>query len=163
MQDHQHFARDVDDALAVVRAHGLRLTGARRLVLEALFAVERPVSAEEIAAGLGGALPASDLASVYRNLETLERLGLIRHVHFGHGAGLYELRRAQQHEYALCERCERVTAVPASEVDSARVLLERVFAIEPHFTHFPLIGLCRSCRRARGGERPHEWTIHAHS
>jgi hypothetical protein len=41
-QAHQHVARDLPDALAVVRAHGLRLTGARRLVLEALFAVDRP-------------------------------------------------------------------------------------------------------------------------
>jgi Fur family ferric uptake transcriptional regulator len=162
LQDHQHVARDVADALAVVRAHGLRLSGARRLVLEALFAVDRPVSAEEIAAGLDGALRAADLASVYRNLETLERLGLIRHVHFGHGAGLYELTRAQQHEYALCESCEKVCAVPANDLDEARALLEGLLAIEPRFTHFPLVGICRSCRRDSTGERPHERRIHAH-
>src|SRR5262245_19355291 len=153
-QGHQHVARDVAEALAVVRAHGLRLTGARRLVLEALFAVDRPVRAEELAAGLDGALPASDLASVYRNLEALERIGLVRHVHFGHGAGLYELVRAQQYEYALCERCRRVTAVAAAELDAVRELLERRLAIEPRFTHFPIVGLCRSCRR--GDDRAEE-------
>ena len=72
-------ARDVVDAVALLRASGLRVTGARRLVLEALFAVERPVAADEIAAGLEGVLPLSDLASVYRNLETLEHVGLVRH------------------------------------------------------------------------------------
>lgn len=161
-QDHRHVVRDVADALAVVRSHGLRLTGARRLVLEALFAVERAVSAEEIAAGLEGTLPASDLGSVYRNLETLERLGLIRHVHFGHGAGLYELARAQEHEYAVCERCGRVGAVPARELDEARALIDGVLAIEPRFAHFPLVGLCRSCRREVAGQRPEERRIHAH-
>ena len=45
-------------------------------------------SAEELAAGLGGRVPRSDLASVYRNLETLERHGVVRHVHLGHGPGL---------------------------------------------------------------------------
>ena len=163
MQDHQHVARDVDDALAVVRAHGFRLTGARKLVLEALFAAERPVSAEEIAAGLDGALPVSDPASVYRNLETLERLGLVRHVHFGHGAGLYELTRAEQREYALCERCRRVSSAPASELEAARAFIERVLGIAPRFTHFPLVGLCRSCRRAAARERRHEMRAHAHS
>ena len=38
--------------------------------------------------------PASDLASVYRNLEHLEELGVVRHVHFGHGPGLYALPAA---------------------------------------------------------------------
>jgi Fur family ferric uptake transcriptional regulator len=91
---------------------------------------------------------------VYRNLEALERIGLVRHVHFGHGAGLYELVRAQQYEYALCERCRRVTAVAAAELDAVRELLERRLAIEPRFTHFPIVGLCRSCRR--GDDRAEE-------
>jgi Fur family transcriptional regulator, ferric uptake regulator len=162
-QDHQHAARDLAEALAVVRAHQLRMTGARRLVLEALFAVERPVSAEEIAAGLDGALPASDLASVYRNLETLERIGLVRHVHFGHGAGLYELTRAQGYEYALCERCGEVRAVPAWELDSVRETLERLLGVEPQFSHFPIVGLCRSCRKAGTADHLQEGGDHAHS
>ncbi len=76
------------EAVAALRARGLRLSGARRMVLEALYATDAPLSAEEIAEGIG-ALPVSDLASVYRNLETLERLGLVQHVHLGHGAGRY--------------------------------------------------------------------------
>ena len=156
-------ARDVVDAVALLRASGLRVTDARRLLLEALFAVKRPVGAEEIAGGLEGALRSSDLASVYRNLETLEQVGLVRHVHFGHAAGLYELTRGQRHEYALCERCEKTSAVPANELDEARALIERVLGIEPGFTHFPIVGLCRSCRRERAGERADERKIHAHS
>ena len=67
----------------------MRVSAARRLVIEALFTAKEPVSAEQIAAGLGGRLPGSDITSVYRNLETLERVGLIRHFHAGHGPGLY--------------------------------------------------------------------------
>ena len=156
-------ARDVVDAVALLRASGLRVTGARRLVLEALFAVERPVAADEIAAGLEGVLPLSDLASVYRNLETLEHVGLVRHVHFGHAAGLYELTRGQRHEYALCERCKRASAVSATELDEARALIERVLGIEPRFTHFPIVGVCRTCRNDRAGERANERRTHAHS
>ena len=156
-------ARDVVDAVALLRASGLRVTGARRLLLDALFAVERPVGAEEIAGGLEGALPSSDLASVYRNLETLEHVGLVRHVHFGHAAGLYELMRGQRHEYALCERCEKTSAVPASELDGARAVIEHVLGIEPRFTHFPIVGLCRNCRRVRADERADGKDDHAHS
>jgi hypothetical protein len=81
-------AETLHEAVAVLRARGLRLSAARRVVLEALYATDVPLSAEEIAEGIG-TLPASDLASVYRNLETLERLGLVQHVHLGHGAGRY--------------------------------------------------------------------------
>src|ERR1700710_2375475 len=49
----------------------------------------RPVTVEELADGLGGRVPRSDAASTYRNLETLEDLGLVRHMHLGHGAGRY--------------------------------------------------------------------------
>ena len=36
-------------------------------------------------------LPHCDLGSVYRNLEALEAIGLVRHVHLGHGPGMYAL------------------------------------------------------------------------
>ena len=77
------------DALGVLRMNGLRASSARRVLLEALFAAEEPRSAERLAIDLDG-----DLASVYRNLETLERVGLVRHFHLVHGPGLYPLPRA---------------------------------------------------------------------
>src|SRR3954471_5337094 len=81
----------LDGTFDHLRDHGVRLTAARRLVIEALFATDRPISAEEIASGVGGGLPRSDVASVYRNLETLQRMGLVRHVHLGHNAGRYRM------------------------------------------------------------------------
>src|SRR5204862_4115274 len=113
-------APDVEAALGIVRLHGLRASSARRLVLEALFAAEGPVPAEAIAAGLGGRLPSSDLASVYRNLETLEELGLVRHLHLGHGPALFALVRDEAREYLLCERCGDVRAVDPVELDAVR-------------------------------------------
>ena len=50
-------AASVETAVHVLRARGLRVSAARRLVIEALFAAERPLTAEEIAAGLEGWLP----------------------------------------------------------------------------------------------------------
>src|SRR5438105_1484302 len=97
-------AADVEEAIAAVRARGLRLSAPRRTVIEALFASKDPVSAEEIAGGLGRRLPRSDLTSVYRNLEVLEELGLVRHVHLGHAPGLYTLAGRADQEYVVCER-----------------------------------------------------------
>lgn len=130
-----------------MRKRGLRLSSARRLVLEALFAAERPVTADEIAGGLDGRVPRSDLASVYRNLETLEQLGLVHHVHAGHGPGLYALARGR--EYVLCERCGELQAVSPQALDPVRAALHDALGYEARFTHFPLVARCGSCAAPR--------------
>jgi Fur family ferric uptake transcriptional regulator len=134
----------VEEACELLRARGLRLSAARRLVLETLVAAGRPVRAEEIAGGLGGRLPRSDLASVYRNLETLETHGLVRHLHLGHGPGLYALA-GEQRELLLCESCFRYIAVEADVLDGVRDALAEATGWQARFSHFPLTGLCPDC------------------
>jgi Fur family ferric uptake transcriptional regulator len=138
-------AESVEDAVDALRDRGLRVSSARRLVLESLFLAERPLSAEEIADGMPGRLPRSDLASVYRNLETLEEIGLVRHVHLGHGPGLYGLAGDEEREYLVCERCDAVRVVPAGELDGVRSLIRERLGFEARFRHFPIVGLCASC------------------
>ena len=131
---------DLEEATHVLRELGLRMTAPRRLVLEALFAADAPLSAEQLAnqASL-------ELTSVYRNLETLERHGVIRHVHLGHGPSLYVLTDRGEREYLYCERCGCVTAVSPEELDPVRDQITRRFGYRPRFTHFPIVGLCSKC------------------
>ena len=135
----------IEDAASALRQRGLRFSAARRLLVEALLAAERPVRAEEIASGLDGRLPSSDLASVYRNLEKLEKVGIVRHVHLGHGAGRYGLAAAADCEYLVCERCGSTRAVPPAELDELRQLIRARFGFEARFSHIPLAGVCRDC------------------
>lgn len=128
------------DAVSALRERGLRMSTARRLVLDALFAAGGPVSAEQLARGLG-----LELTSVYRNLETLERHGLVHHVHLGHGPGLYTLVGRGEHEYLYCERCRRVRTLDPEELDPVRALVEEVSGYRTRFTHFALVGTCRDC------------------
>jgi Fur family transcriptional regulator, ferric uptake regulator len=141
-------APDFDSALAALRERGLRASAARRLVLQALFATDEPLTAEQIADGLDGKLPRSDLASVYRNLDRLEEAGLVRHFHLGHGPGLYVRADAPTREYLLCDGCGRVKAVKPGELDGVRELIRERFGHDARFTHFPIAGLCRRCSRA---------------
>ena len=69
------------------------------------------MSAEELAQTLS-----LEESSVYRNLETLERHGLIRHVHLGHGPGLYALVGRGEREYLYCDRCGKVTVLAPEEL-----------------------------------------------
>jgi Fur family ferric uptake transcriptional regulator len=141
---------DLSGALDVVRAGGSRVTSARRLLLEALFAAEGPVAAERLARSTGGDADAADLASTYRNLELFEELGIVRHFHLGHGPGLYALAGPDEREYLLCERCGAVRTIDAAEVEPLRERIRGEYGFEVRFSHFPIAGLCAACARIVG-------------
>lgn len=128
------------EAESLLRERGLRLSSPRRLVLEALFDADAPTSAERLATALR-----LDPASVYRNLETLERHGLVRHMHLGHGPGLYVLVGRGEQEYVYCERCGAVRALAPGLLDGVREEVARISGVRPRFTHFPIVGICEAC------------------
>jgi len=132
-------------AAAILREHGLRLSSARRLVIEALIVADGPMSAEQIAHGIGGRVPSSDRGSVYRNLERLEQIGLVAHVHLGDGPGLYSLILFGDREYLACTRCGDYREVHPRDLDEARRAIEDRFGYRVQFSHFALLGLCSSC------------------
>ena len=132
-------APDLESAAAVLRSRGLRLSTSRRLVLEALYATDEPLTADRIAAdGL-------DVASVYRNLETLEQIGLVRHFHLGHGPGLYARGAVGVFEYLWFNSGGAVVTVEPERLDAVRDQIRRDFGYEARFTHFPIAGLCPDC------------------
>jgi Fur family ferric uptake transcriptional regulator len=87
----------------------------------------------------------ADLPSVYRNLEVLEGLGIVRHLHAGHGPGLYALAGEDAREYLVCESCGEVRSVPAADLDRLREEIRHQFGFEVRFSHFPITGLCARC------------------
>jgi Fur family ferric uptake transcriptional regulator len=128
------------EAIRALRASGLRLSTARRLLIEALFAADGPVSAQHLIQTLS-----LEESSVYRNLEVLERHGLTRHVHLGHGPGLYALVGRDEGEYLYCERCGKVTLLGPEQLDPVREHIREHFGHSARFTHFAIVGRCEGC------------------
>jgi len=123
--------------LNTVRAHGLRVSTARRQVLDSLLAADAPLTAEEIAGG-------ADVASVYRNLDTLEAIGIVRHVHLGHGPGRYVLK-TRTGGWTTCERCGRSTLLPTEALQQIRAVVLDTAGFDAPFSHFPIVGTCADC------------------
>jgi Fur family transcriptional regulator, ferric uptake regulator len=138
-------AASVDEALDLVRQHGGRVTSSRRLLLDVLFTDPEHRSAEELAARVQAEAPDVHLSTVYRNLEELERLGVVVHTHVGHGPATYHLASAV-HGHFVCERCGAMTEVPADLFAGLVRTAEATygFEIDPH--HFAVLGRCRDCR-----------------
>ena len=136
----------VTSALGALRAGGHRISAARRLVLEALFAADGPASADRLAGGLGGRLPGSDLASLYRNLETLAEAGIVEHLHVPHGPGLFVLTgRAGRGRRA--RRAGARGARPGRR--ALREAVRGATGFEAGLAHFPLVGVCPACAEGR--------------
>jgi Fur family ferric uptake transcriptional regulator len=130
--------------LNTVRAHGLRVSTARRLVLQALLAAERPLTAEELAQPDG-----HDVGSGYRNLEALEAIGVVQHIHLGHAAGRYELR-GRTAGWASCDGCGRSTPLTAAQLEAIRRAVRAATGFDAGFSHFPVAGSCPDCHNERG-------------
>jgi Fur family transcriptional regulator, ferric uptake regulator len=131
---------DLDGAIETLRGAGCRLSAARRQLLEALFAADGPAPAERLAAAAN-----ADVPSTYRNLELFERLGVVRHLHAGHGPGLYALSGSGEREYLVCERCGLVRTLPRASLDRVREEIRSEHGFTPRFSHFPIMGLCTDC------------------
>jgi Fur family transcriptional regulator, ferric uptake regulator len=139
---------DIEEVMGLLRDAGHRVSAPCRGVLRALFAADGPISAQSIAEhGSGPDGPWMEPASVYRNLERLEALGVVRHVHLGHSPGLYMLVGSGEREFLTCDRCHRVTTVDPSELDGVRATIRERFGYEARFGHFPIVGLCPECAR----------------
>jgi Fur family ferric uptake transcriptional regulator len=163
----------LDDVLVALRAGGHRVSTPCRLVLESLFEAEGPISARFIAAGGPGQGPPLELASVYRNLERLETLGVVRHIHLGHAPGLYMLVGGGEKEVLACVRCGRATIVDRADLDPIRCQISKHFGYEADFSHFAIAGLCERCAGDTSGaggpgahrhqhEHSHGDFIHSH-
>lgn len=130
--------------LAMLRDRGGRVTSARRAVLSALLEHREHVSAEALAGVVHASHPDVHLSTVYRTLDAFEQLGVVTHVHLGHGRAIYHLTD-QIHHHAVCERCDAVLQLPLSLFDQlhTRLLSEFHFEVDAH--HFALVGRCAQC------------------
>jgi Fur family transcriptional regulator, ferric uptake regulator len=137
-------ATTVEGVLDLVRQQGGRVTSSRRLLLRALFDSNEHHTAEELAAVVQQQSPDIHLSTIYRNLDELERLGVIVHSHLGHGPATYHLA-ASAHGHFVCEECGKMIEAPdnlfASLAQVARSQFD--FTIDPH--HFAMLGRCANC------------------
>ena len=137
----------LDAALATVRACGLRASLARRVLLTALSAAESPVTAEAVARGLDGRVPESDVGSVYRNLDALARIGVVRRLHAGQGAALYTLANPDVAAYLACVRCGAVQPAGRRAVATVRAAVSAALGWDASFDEAPIAGVCPDCAR----------------
>lgn len=126
----------------LLRERGLRWTRQREQVLEAVRELGH-ATPEQVHRAVTGI----DLATVYRTLDVLEEIGLIKHMHLGHGAPAY--RPAEdEHIHVVCHQCGSVVDVPHSLVDDLQRRLRAERGFELDRAHLTVFGRCADCAAA---------------
>ena len=133
-----------DPLAAQLHRRGLRITPQRRQVLDAVRALGH-ATPEQVADRVredGGSL---NLTTVYRALDLLEGLGLVRHTHIGHGAPTYHPGEHYDHVHVRCNGCGAVESLSTELLDGVAIALAERSGFRLDASHVALAGLCVRC------------------
>jgi Fur family ferric uptake transcriptional regulator len=135
------------DALEALETAGFRSGGARRAVVELLGRQNCCLSAQEVFDRLRRARRPVGIASVYRALEALTELRLVKRVDAGDGIARYEPATADgdHHHHLVCRDCGKVEAFSDSRLERAidRVAGGTGYSVDEH--EVVLLGACADC------------------
>ena len=135
-----------DDLRAKLRGSGYRLTPQRELILSAVEKL-RHATPDEVYAEVRTHSIAVNISTVYRTLEVLEELGLVRHAHLTDRAPTYHAVDDHVHFHLVCRNCHGVTSVDPEVIEPTVARLRAELGFEPDVAHLTMHGLCEKCRK----------------
>ena len=136
-----------EHALSELKRAGHKTGGARTAVLQFLARQDCCLSAHEIFDGLRSEGRGVGVASVYRTLDLLTRMALIRRLDIG-TAACYELAQpgGEHHHHVVCDRCGKVAAFEDDALEDAIDRLARRLRYSVGLHEVVLRGACPECR-----------------
>jgi Fur family ferric uptake transcriptional regulator len=129
---------------STLRARGYRLTPQRELVLRA---VERlgHATPDDVLSAVREESQAVNVSTVYRTLELLEELGLVRHAHLSDRAPTYHSTATPAHVHLVCRECHRLIEVPPEMIRPLTDTLKDRYAFTTDVGHLTIFGRCGDC------------------
>lgn len=125
--------------------NGYRLTPARQAIIETLIDSHGHITADDLAALVRETAPQVGRMTVYRTLDLLCDLGLIRPVFLGTGAAHYVLLDGGSHHHLICNQCQRVIDFDRCGASDLAQALGRQFNFRVQSHLLEVYGLCEEC------------------
>jgi Fur family peroxide stress response transcriptional regulator len=137
---------------SLCREQGLPLTVQRREILRAVLERDDHPAAEQVYDAVKDRIAGLSRTTVYRVLETLVGLGVIRRLHHP-GASTRFDGKTVRHHHLVCKTCDRVIDISSRGLDDLELppRQRHGFQIEDYSVHF--VGVCAECRQetSQGG------------
>ena len=139
------------------RGRGYKWTASRQFIIKILQNEKGHLSAEEIYRKVKPLYPSIGIATIYRNLEIFEKMGVLSKLDFGDNRSRYELAEdfslKGHHHHLVCKNCNKIIEYDDYVEDEIN-LINKVqnalhkkygFNIEDHYIQF--YGLCSDCSK----------------
>lgn len=124
----------------------MRLTNQRKIILEELRSVTTHPTADEVYGMVRAKMPRISLGTVYRNLEVLSSLGLVRKLENAAGQKRFD-GDVSPHHHIRCENCGKVGDIfDAPDVSGIEGQVTSDFRITGLSLEFS--GVCPQCQAA---------------
>lgn len=145
---HTQPRKEISSLTTRLRREARKITGPRAAILEILRQHSHPLTNKEIFAELPQGQ--CDLATIYRAMQMLEKLGMVKRSDFGDGSARFELigeGETAHHHHLICTECAEVVKIvecfPA-EVEQ-RIAAQNGFQAVTHRLEF--FGVCPACQK----------------
>jgi len=135
-----------------LRARGLRWTPQRRVLIEVLAATRGHVTGSELIERCRELDPATIPSTVYRTLDVLEVLGLVRHGHGADGREEFHVLPDAEHGHLHCQACRGTWEIGADDAEAIVGSLERARGFHVDLSHVTIVGKCADCAAAAGSD-----------
>jgi len=144
---------DPAEMLAALTQAGYSNTAARRAVLTAICQTDGQASPAELLAVGRQSHPRLGQVTVYRTLEILQGLGLVRKLHSDAGCHAYAPASHDHGHHVICQRCQRAMEFEGCDISAvvASVETQTGFQVQSHWLE--MFGLCPECRAGDGVTR----------
>ena len=144
---HSHPRQALSALTSRLRGQSRKITGPRAAILEILRQHPHPLTNREIF----DALPRNgcNLATIYRSMHLLEKMGMVKRFDFGDGAARFELIAAGHdghHHHLVCTKCSGVVEIQECfprEIER-RIGAANGFKAVTHKLEF--FGICPDCQ-----------------
>jgi Fur family ferric uptake transcriptional regulator len=128
-----------------LRQLGYRGTVQRDVILEAVESIDGHISMDDLYQRVHERFPQVNLSTIYRTMELLEEVGLVRHAHFHDGVTKWHRADEIVHQHLVCERCHSETDLDLGLVDPLTSEIRDHYGFAANLTHFVITGVCRDC------------------
>ena len=128
-----------------MRTRGLRWTPQRATVIDVLAESDGHVTAAELVERCRSRDPSTIPSTVYRTLDVLEQLGLVRHGHGADGREEFHVLPASEHGHLHCADCGATWEIDEAQAAGVATALRAGDGFEIDIGHVTLVGRCREC------------------
>lgn len=146
-----HAVRDLPQLKDRLRRVSRRITGPREAILKAMKDHPHPMLVKEIHAALGPSH--CDLVTVYRSMQLLEGMGMVKRVDFGKGAARFELLGENDdghHHHLVCTACDAVFQLEDCLLQGVDERIASASGFKGITHRLEFFGLCPKCQISPG-------------